>query len=106
MSAGYRVELPGFTHPEGMTWAWRCNDADHPWHYSVDDQGFAYTRDEADVAGRKHVERFHTDADHPRCGAPIRGRLSLRCNQLESHTDRCVYVTEDGHSFGEIKATP
>lgn len=40
-------------------YVWRCPDPNYPWHYTVDDQGFYPTSDEAWAAGEAHWKQWH-----------------------------------------------
>lgn len=97
---GYKV-FQRTLHLPGQEWWWSCNDSNHPWHYTVDDQGPAHTQERARALGRAHVEQFH-HKDLPRCGKRITGRLSMRCNQPVGHQAECVYVTKEWKAFRAV----
>jgi hypothetical protein len=48
-------------HPsEPGPWRWRCGSSDDRWHYTIDDTGWAATREAAERALVEHHKREHT----------------------------------------------
>lgn len=98
----YQVEPTPFPSPNVGPWRWKCLDSDHRWHFSVDDQGFTQTEQEAEALAVLHVKRFHSGPVEV-CGKRITGRLAISCTQAVGHQADCYYVSNDFRSYGAVE---